>query len=120
MDLAKLFKSTEDSKTFPAGTTIFEEGQPGDFMYVVQQGEVEIRRGAETLEVVSAGGIIGEMALIDNSARSATTVARTDSTLVAIDVKRFTFLVQQTPYFAIHLLRVLVDRLRRTTDRAIR
>jgi len=56
----------------------------------------------------------GEMALIDSSARSATAVARTDCELIPVDDKRFMFLVQQTPFFAIHVMRVLADRLRKT------
>jgi CRP-like cAMP-binding protein len=74
---------------------------------------VEIRLGEKTLEVVETNGISGEMAMIDGQPRTATAVARTDCKLIPIDQKRFQFLVQQTPYFAIEVMRVLVERLRR-------
>ena len=57
--------------------------------------------------------MLGEMALIDNSPRSATVKAKTDCTLAVINQKRFMTLIQQTPYFAIQVMSVLADRLRR-------
>ena len=88
-------------------------------MYVVLDGEIDLQRGGRTLETASTGAIVGEMALIDKAApRSATAVAKTNCRLVAIDEKRFEWMVPQTPFFAIHVMRVLVDRLRRTTERA--
>ena len=97
---------------FRAGQTIFSEGTPGDFMYGVIDGEVEIRKDGQVVDTVGPGGIFGEMALIDHTARSATAVAKTDCKAAQIGEKRFYFLVQQTPNFALHLLRVLTDRLR--------
>ncbi len=62
-----------------------------------------------------AGGVFGEMALIDKAPRSATAVAVTDSQVVAVGEKRFMYLIQQTPYFALEIMHVLADRLRRNT-----
>jgi CRP-like cAMP-binding protein len=59
--------------------------------------------------------MFGEMALIDREPRSATAVAETDCELVVIDKRRFWFLVQETPYFAEIVMRVMADRLRRNT-----
>ncbi len=101
---------------FHAGETIFRKGDPRSFMFVVNQGEVEIRLGDKVVEVVQPGGIFGEMALIDGHARTATAVARADCKLVPIDPKRFQFLVHETPYFAIEVMRVLADRLRRANQ----
>jgi len=84
-------------------------------VYVVLSGEVRIGQGNVILETVAAGGIVGEMALIDGSPRSATVTASTDATLAAIDEKRFLFLVHQTPGFALNVMRLLVGRLRKTT-----
>ena len=53
------------------------------------------------------------MAMIDGAPRTATAVARSDCKLFPVDEKRFQFLVQQTPYFAIEVMRVLAGRLRR-------
>jgi CRP-like cAMP-binding protein len=103
----------QDFKTFAAGETIFRQGDPRTFMFVVNQGEVEIKIGDRVVEVVVAGGIFGEMAMIDGQPRTAAAVARTECKLVPIDQRRFQFLVQQTPYFAIEVMRVLAGRLRR-------
>jgi CRP/FNR family transcriptional regulator, cyclic AMP receptor protein len=103
---------------FHAGDTIFRQGDPRTVMFVVNEGEVEIKIGDKLLEIVKPGGIFGEMAMIDGSPRTATALARSDCKLVPIDEKRFQFLVQQTPYFAIEVMRVLAGRLRRV-DRLI-
>jgi CRP-like cAMP-binding protein len=108
-----MFQKQIDVQSFPAGEPIFCQGDPRTFMYVVNRGEVEIKVGNKTVEIVERGGIFGEMAMIDGSARTATAIARTDCKLVPIDEKRFQFLVQQTPHFAIEVMRVLAGRLRR-------
>ena len=83
-------------------------------MYVVKEGEVEIRLRDTVVEVVGQDGIFGEMAMVDGQARTATAVARTDCKLVPIDQKRFQFLVQQTPLsLRSTVMQVLVERLRR-------
>jgi CRP-like cAMP-binding protein len=56
------------------------------------------------------------MALIDGTPRSATAVAASDVTLVPVSGKQFLFLVSQTPFFALMVMRVLVRRLRATND----
>jgi CRP-like cAMP-binding protein len=102
---------------FSAGTTIFAEGEPGDRLYIVKRGSValSIVGRPSPLETVGEGGIFGEMAVIDREPRSATAVAQADTELVAIDKRRFWFLVQETPYFAEIVMRVMADRLRRQT-----
>ena len=103
----------QEVRAFGAGETIFKQGEPRTFMFVVNEGEVEIRIGSRIVEIVGPGGIFGEMAMIDGNPRTATAIARADSKLVPIDQRRFQFLVQQTPHFAIDVMRVLAERLRR-------
>jgi CRP-like cAMP-binding protein len=81
-------------------------------MYVIQEGEVEIRIRGHIVEMLGPGDIFGELALIDDAPRNATAIARTDSRVIPIDQKRFTFLVQQTPYFALKLMQTMSRRLR--------
>ncbi len=107
-----LFRNANDFKAYPAGTVIFQQGDPGDFMYVVKEGTVDLKLGDRVLETVEVGGVFGEMALIDNEARSASATAKTDCQLVPIDGKKFRFLIQQTPFFAQHVIRILAQRLR--------
>jgi CRP/FNR family cyclic AMP-dependent transcriptional regulator len=101
-----------------AGETVFEQGDTGTAMYVVAEGEVEILSGPIVLETARPGSVIGEMALIDHAPRSATAVAKTDCKLVAVDERRFEFLVQQTPYFALEVMQLMAERLR-TANRRI-
>lgn len=100
-------------REFPAGQTIFRCGDEGDEMFLVTDGEVEIRFGDQPVEVVGPEHIFGELSLIDRSPRSADAVARTDCRLVAINQHRFTFMVDEVPFFAIRVMQVMADRLRR-------
>ncbi len=111
------FRNSDDAVPFPAGHTIFKEGEPGELMYVVSEGEVDIRVHGKCVATVEPGGIFGEMALIDDGPRSATAVAKTDCKVVPINEKRFTFLVQQTPFFALEVMRTLASRLRHMDER---
>jgi CRP-like cAMP-binding protein len=110
-----IFKDEQDTVTFSAGDTIFSAGDPGDVMFAVKSGTVEIFFNDALLETIGEGGIFGEMALIDRSARSANAVAKTDCELIRIDEDRFDLLVKFNPYFALEVLRVTVRRLRRMT-----
>lgn len=83
-------------------------------MYVLMSGTAEIIVRNRVMEIAEAGTIVGEMAIIDDSARSATVVAKSDCMFLPIERERFNFLVQQKPEFALHVIRVLADRLRRT------
>jgi CRP-like cAMP-binding protein len=82
-------------------------------MYVVLSGELRVGDGNKIFEQLSPGSLVGEMALIDHAPRAATVTALTDCTLAPIDEKRFLFLTQQTPSFALNVMRVLSQRLRR-------
>ncbi len=107
-----LFLKSEDFEEFRAGDVVFREGDVGDRMFVVKEGEVEVRVGDRLVDTLGSGRLVGEMALIDGGARSATVVACSDSKLVPIDEKRFVFLVQQTPFFAVEVMREIVARVR--------
>lgn len=111
----KIFIFDKESRTinFSAGETIFKEGDPAQVLYVIQDGEVEIMLAPHHTDVLGPGDIFGEMSLMSHEARSATAVAKTDVRLVAVDEKRFSFMVQETPNFAITVMRVMASRLRR-------
>jgi CRP/FNR family transcriptional regulator, cyclic AMP receptor protein len=101
--------------TFQAGETIFAAGDKGDKMYVIRSGEVEIERNGKVVEKLGPGGIFGEMALIDGSPRAASAKAKTACEVAPITEKTFLFLVHETPFFAISVMRALAERLRRAT-----
>src|SRR5262245_46669390 len=113
MNLRGLFAHTDHMQEFPAGSTIFAVGTPGDVMYVIIDGEVEVWVGNAVVEVLGPGEIVGEMALIDTQARSATTVAKSACRLAPVNEHRFLFMVHEHPLFALHVMRVLATRLRR-------
>jgi CRP/FNR family cyclic AMP-dependent transcriptional regulator len=103
-----------DAQSFKAGGVIFREGDEARELFVIKSGQVRIQIGNRTVTELVADSIFGEMALIDNEPRSATAVAVTDVELVAVSEKQFLFLVGQTPYFALRVMRVLAQRLRAT------
>ncbi len=100
------------TREYKAGETIFREGDRGTEFYVVQRGRVRILTGNRLLETLGANEIFGEMALIDDSLRSAGAVAETDVTVAPITEKQYLFLVRHTPFFALKVMRVLAHRLR--------
>ena len=103
-----------EAQFFKAGTTIFREGEQAHDLFVIKSGEVRIQIGNRTVSELSADHIFGEMALIDSEPRSASAIAVTDVELVPVSEKQFLFLVSQTPYFALKVMRVLAQRLRAT------
>jgi CRP/FNR family transcriptional regulator, cyclic AMP receptor protein len=108
-----LLQRAGKTAVFEAGDVVFAEGEPGDCLYVVKSGAVSLQQGERELEEVGPGAIFGEMALIDLGPRSASAIAVTDCELVSIEKRRFWFLVQETPYFAETVMRVMAERLRR-------
>jgi CRP/FNR family transcriptional regulator, cyclic AMP receptor protein len=108
-----VFRNDPQSKTYIAGARIFEAGDAASEMFVVVDGEVEILLGKRVVETVGPGGIFGEMAIVDGEPRSASVVAKTDCSLVPVTRSRFTYLIQNTPFFAIEVMQILAARLRR-------
>lgn len=114
-----IFKSEERSERFHAGDVIFSEGDPADRFYVVREGTVTLSANGRELEQVGPGGIFGELGLLDRAPRSATATAETDCDVVALDERGFIYHVSQTPFFALTVMKVLADRLRRESARAV-
>ena len=118
VDFSLFMQREFPTRFFAKGNTIFKEGEQGDEFFVVVRGEVEIRSGNRRFETVGQNGIFGEMATIDDSARSATVVALTDVTVAPIQEQQFLFMVNHTPFFALRVMRVLANRLRRQNKAA--
>jgi hypothetical protein len=103
-----------ETRSFRAGDVIFQEGDNALDLFVIKSGQVRIQIGNRTVTELSPDTIFGEMALIDDEPRSATAIAVSDVELVSVSEKQFLFLVGQTPYFALKVMRVLAQRLRQT------
>lgn len=113
-----IFRNETDTLAMQAGQTIFSEGDTGGkTMFVVVEGSVDLMVRDKLVEQLGPGGVFGEMALLDDVPRSATAITRTPCRLVEINERRFKFLVQQTPHFALQMMRVIADRLRRMDER---
>jgi CRP/FNR family transcriptional regulator, cyclic AMP receptor protein len=110
--LSEVLKHNDIVRNYEAGDTVFKAGDSGNFMAVLLQGEVEIRKQDEVLTMVEAGSIFGELALIDHQPRSADAVARTACRAALINEAHFYRLVEQTPSFALAVMRILTHRLR--------
>lgn len=98
---------------FEAGEKIFLEDDAGDVMYMVRSGRVDLITYGTVLENVRAGGIFGEMALIDDGRRSAAAMAAETAEVVAIDKPTFLAVVQNDPQFALRVMSLLATRIRR-------
>jgi CRP-like cAMP-binding protein len=107
------------AKRYSAGTEIMREGEPATHMFFLHKGTASVRTKGREVEEVHAGGIFGEMAMIDHEPRSATVVAITDCEVVSVDERLFLLLVHQTPFFALDVMRTLVRRLRAMNERLI-
>ena len=112
-----ILRNEPDVRTFRQGETIFKEGDPADCMFAVVEGAVDIELRGTVVEHIASGGVFGEMALIDGLPRSATAVAAADCSLAAINEKRFLRLIELTPRFALQIMQVITERLRRTSGR---
>lgn len=112
MNPAELFSHQTETTSLAPGEVLFQAGDVGDAMFVVLEGALEIRVGDKVVETSTRGAIIGEMALIDHAPRGATVIAREPAKVVKIDQRRFHFLIQQNPFFATHVMKVLAERIR--------
>ena len=112
MNFSNLFRHETETVNFAAGEIILKGGEISEVMYVVIEGEAQVRLGEKVIYTAHAGTLLGEMGLIDGSPVSADVVALTACRLVAIDKRRFLFLIQQTPNFALDVMKVIAERLR--------
>jgi CRP-like cAMP-binding protein len=100
-------------RTFAAGERIFLEADAGDAMYVVRTGAVDVISFGQVLDRVGAGGVFGEMALIDDAPRAAAALASEATEVVVIDKPTFLKLIAEEPEFALQIMKLMADRVRR-------
>lgn len=113
MNLESLLREERDTPHYAPGAVVFDRDDPGEAMYVVRSGAVDLLTDGKLLERVAVGHLFGEMALLDRAERSATAIAAEPTTLVRISRTRFRELIRAEPEFALHVMGVLADRLRR-------
>jgi len=113
-----------DSQPLAAGETLFQAGQPGESLFVVRSGEVELyikdTAGQKiVLTVARAGEVFGEMSLLDSGPRTATAFALTDAELLVLDRDDLLLLFQKRPDAALHMLAAM-SRMTRKADELLR
>jgi divalent anion:Na+ symporter, DASS family len=117
--LARLVSEFDELEA-SAGQTVFSQGDPGDALYVVVSGAVEVRGErdgqGERVAVLGPGDCLGEMALVTGDPRSATVVALSPTRLLRLDKDRFRVLSERHPVFLRELARVLCRRVARTSE----
>ena len=99
---------------FPAGEILMLEGEPGDAFYVIVEGTVRIEHGGRAIRSLTAGGYLGEIALYDRTARTATATCVTDVRAFRIRAHEFERLMQTMPELD-RRIRAAVDRRSRVT-----
>lgn len=104
-------------KTYEGGDTIIRQGDPGDCMYVVQSGKVEVFQrsadaGQQRLAVLESGEFFGEMALFEREVRSATVRALGDARVLKVDKKTLLRRIKEDPLLAVNMLRAMSRRVR--------
>jgi len=108
----ELFANDADKLAFNAGDVIFRDGAVGQVMYGIVEGTVELQVDGQSVEVIEAGDVFGEGALVRSShLRASTAIAKTDCKLIAVDESRFKFLIENTPMFALEVMQSFSNRL---------
>ncbi|WP_373527110.1 Crp/Fnr family transcriptional regulator [Nostoc sp.] len=108
-----IFQKQPDPKAFSAGQVIFEEGQSGDVMYGILEGKVDILVNSKVVETIDIGEVFGVAILVGVKNRTYTAIANVDTKLAFLNEKKFLFAVQETPMFAIKVMKSYSERLTR-------
>ncbi len=110
----EIFQKSSSPLTYVAGQKIFEEGESGNVMYGIIEGEVDLFVDGKVLETITTGDVFGEGALVQpEHDRASTAIAKTDCVLASLDRERFLFAIENTPMFALDVMRSYSNRARR-------
>ena len=102
-----------DTVSLNPGEFLFQEGDPAHAFYIVKAGVLRIVSGSTVYETLRAGGIVGEVAIVEEEGRrSASVIAGTHAELLEFDAPKFLSLVAQMPEFSLAVMRVMAQRLR--------
>ncbi|HSU75991.1 MAG TPA: cyclic nucleotide-binding domain-containing protein [Burkholderiales bacterium] len=116
MNLVYHFLHARNTQTLEPGTVLFREGDPVGPMFVVLEGSARVIVAGHVVEMAGPGTLLGEIALIDDLPRTATIVAIERCRVLPIGRPEFDLLVREKPEFARHVMKVLVQRLRRMNE----
>lgn len=111
MKTIHLFDNAEEAVPVEAGTTLFEQDSYADLMYALIEGKLAIIRDNQVLTTIEAGGLVGEMAILEHRPHYASAIAQTPCRVVPITQERFRFLIEETPNFAMDMMKIMAERL---------
>ena len=114
-ELSRVAQIAEE-KSFPAGTTIFRDGDHADCLYVIVSGSVSIQKRGKELAVLTQGSSIGEMAVLDSSPRSADVISIDATETLRVEQEQFLEIMQSNSQIMQGVVRMLLGRLRRMDD----
>ena len=112
IDMRQMARSIGATINFPAGAIVFNQGDAGSCMYVVQSGVIEMTIGDKVIEMCGPNAAIGFMSMIDGAARSSTARVKEPCELTIIDARAFRFMTDEVPNFALYIMGVLASRIR--------
>jgi CRP/FNR family transcriptional regulator, cyclic AMP receptor protein len=112
IDMRAFAKSAGATIKVPAGGIVFNKGDAGDCMYILQSGVIDMVIGDKVIETVGPNEAIGFMSMIDTQPRSSTARAQEACELSLIDARTFRFMVDEVPNFASYIMAVLARRIR--------
>jgi CRP-like cAMP-binding protein len=116
-ELLSQISQISSTKNYEQGEVIFKEGDSGDSMFIVINGEVSIKKKEKIIAKLEKGASLGEMALLDNEPRSADAVADKDSVLLKINQDVFYELMEGNADIMKQIVRLLTSRLRDANSR---
>jgi CRP-like cAMP-binding protein len=113
VETIKILQNNSHIQSFRAGEIIFQQGTEGKVMYGIIDGEVEMLVNDKIVETIKQGDVFGQGALVHRDhLRTSTARAKTDCQIALLDQEHFLFAVQETPLFALEVMRSYSDRLR--------
>jgi CRP/FNR family transcriptional regulator, cyclic AMP receptor protein len=112
IDMRLFARKAGTSLNFPAGSVVFNKGDPGATMFVVQSGVIEMVIGEKVIEVCGTNEAIGFMSMIDGAPRSSTARVKEACELSVIDQRKFRFMVDEVPNFALYIMAAMARRIR--------
>jgi CRP-like cAMP-binding protein len=111
--------SSIETKKFAPGDYIIKEGDSDAHIYVINIGRVEVTKGDKSLGELKDGDFFGEMSFLTGEMRSASVVAKEDSTIFKLDAKSFLEMIKKNPELALKIMRGLAEKLKAANEKFI-
>jgi CRP-like cAMP-binding protein len=112
IDMRTFAKNAGATVKVAAGSVVFNKGDAGDCMYVVQSGAIDMVIGDKVIESIGPNEALGFMSMVDDNPRSSTAKAREACELSLIDARTFRFMVDEVPNFATYIMSAMARRIR--------